>query len=250
LTAAGRSAGTIRGRIATINWVARRLTGTPSQDDLVAIMATAGWSRDYRRYVRSTLVGFYDYLVETGVADVNVARKLPTVPESPAAPRPVTDSMWADLLAVAAPRERLMARLAGEAGLRRAEVAAVHRDDLTSDTDGYSLIVRGKGARQRVVPITDDLAAAILAWCAEGYLFPGRDNGHLSPDCVGRVLSELLPIGWSMHKLRHRYASRGYAGTHNLRAVQEALGHASVATTQRYTAVTTSEVRKVSESAA
>ncbi len=53
-----------------------------------------------------------------------------------------------------------------------------------------------------------------------------------------------------MHKLRHRYASKGYAGTGNIRAVQEALGHASVATTQRYTAVTSREVRAVSEAAA
>ncbi|EUA18515.1 phage integrase family protein [Mycobacterium xenopi 3993] len=53
-----------------------------------------------------------------------------------------------------------------------------------------------------------------------------------------------------MHKLRHRYATRGYAGTGNLRAVQEALGHASVATTQRYTAVSAREIRAVAEAAA
>ena len=66
-----------------------------------------------------------------------------------------------------------------------------------------------------------------------------------------RIARELCgPKGWSMHKLRHRYASRGYAGTKDIRAVQEALGHASVATTQRYTAVTSREVRAVSEAAA
>ena len=58
-----------------------------------------------------------------------------------------------------------------------------------------------------------------------------------------------MPPGWSAHKLRHRYATRGYAVTRNLRAVQVALGHASVATTQRYTATTEPEVRAVAEAA-
>ena len=67
---------------------------------------------------------------------------------------------------------------------------------------------------------------------------------------MGELISALMPDGWTMHKLRHRYASRGYARTRNLRAVQLALGHASVATTERYTMVTSDEVRLVSEAAA
>lgn len=144
-----------------------------------------------------------------------------------------------------------MARLAGEAGLRRAEVAQVHSDDLIRDLHGWSLIVHGKGGKQRVVPLTDELVAVFRQHCTRhGYLFPGQIEGHISPRWVGRMISQLMPPGWSMHKLRHRYATRGYAGTGNLRAVQEALGHASVATTQRYTAVSSSEVRRVSEAAA
>lgn len=84
----------------------------------------------------------------------------------------------------------------------------------------------------------------------DGYLFSGQIDGHISPGHVGVLLSRLMPAGWSMHKLRHRYATRGYAGTGNLRAVQEALGHASVATTQRYTAVSSAQVRAVTEAAA
>ena len=147
-----------------------------------------------------------------------------------------------------------MARLAGEAGLRRAEVAQVHRDDLGEDINGWSLIVRGKGDKQRIIPITDSLANAINEYSSgyspRGFLFPGQIDGHISPNRVGVVLSKLMPPGWSMHKLRHRYASRGFAGTHNIRAVQEALGHSSVATTQRYTAVSSRDVRAVSEAAA
>jgi integrase/recombinase XerC len=121
--------------------------------------------------------------------------------------------------------------------------------EITKRSDGWSLIVVGKGNRQRVVPITQDLAAEIACYRGHGYLFPGQIDGHMSPEWVGAVLSRLMPPGYTAHKLRHRFATRGYAGTHDLRAVQEALGHASVATTQRYTAVSSREVRLVSEAA-
>jgi integrase len=143
-----------------------------------------------------------------------------------------------------------MALLAGEAGLRRAEVARAHCDDLLADIDGWSLVVHGKGGRQRVVPITERLAAEIQAAHSQGYLFPGHVDGHISVPYVGQLISALMPPGYSMHKLRHRFATRGYAGTGNLRAVQEALGHASVATTQRYTAVAARDIRAVAEAAA
>ncbi len=108
----------------------------------------------------------------------------------------------------------------------------------------------GKGWRQRVVPLTDRLAREVRCHCRHGgYLFPGKINGHISAEWVGTRISALMPEGWTMHKLRHRYATRGYTATRNLRAVQLALGHASVATNERYTAVTTREVRAVSEAA-
>ena len=90
-------------------------------------------------------------------------------------------------------------------------------------------LVHGKGDKQRVVPISDDLANAIREYCLNGYLFPGQIEGHISAQWVGATISELMPPGWSMHKLRHRF---------------------SVATTQRYTAVATDEVRAAAMSAA
>ena len=166
------------------------------------------------------------------------------------APKPATDEIWRHILDNADQRTRLMARLAAEAGLRRAEVALVHTDDLVAGIDGPELIVHGKGDKQRVVPITATLAAEMSSAQLGGFLFPGQIDGHMSPEAVGRCVSKMMPPGWSIHKLRHRFASRGYAGTGNLRAVQEALGHASVATTQRYTAVAAREIRAVAEAAA
>lgn len=253
LTAGGSSKETVRVRRGVVRFTARHLQGTPSAvttGQLVDLCASHQWSNDHRRGVRTALIGFYDWL-----GGDNPARGLPQVPESKPRPRPVTDTIWKELLDSAPPRERLMARLAGEAGLRRAEVAQVHRDDLVEDNTGWSLIVKGKGGKQRTVPITDCLADAINGYRPgeynpRGFLFPGQIDGHISANRVGVALSRLMPEGWSMHKLRHRYASKGFAGTGNLRAVQEALGHASVATTQRYTAVASRDVRAVSEAAA
>jgi integrase len=134
--------------------------------------------------------------------------------------------------------------------MRRAEVAQCHLNDLLRDDGGWSLLIHGKGGKQRVVPIPLGMADAIRAFCAGGFLFPGQIDGHISAHYVGKQLSALMPAGWSMHKLRHRYASRGLAGTGDLLAVRDALGHASVATTQIYTAVAKNGVRAVSEAAA
>lgn len=258
MMAASRSANTIHTRRGVVRYTALRLKSQHPRDvtlgQLLRLMSTKEWSTDYRKSFRAGTVQFFDHCVKSGVCDTNPALELPRAPESTPKPRPVTDAAWQALLAAAPPREKLMARLAAEAGLRRAEVACLHRQDLIEEADGWTLIIRGKGDKQRMVPITESLALAVReyrsGWTPRGYVFPGGDNGHVSANWVGKLVSDLLPPGWSMHKLRHRYATRGYAGTRDLRAVQEALGHASVATTQRYTAVTRTEVRRVSESAA
>lgn len=249
----GVAATTLRLRRDHVRAIARR-SGTfhPRQLTLATIVGLCSenpWSNDHRKGVRTSLTSFYEWAVSNGVASDNPAARLPRVRESKPRPRPAPDAVWQHLLAQAGPRERLMALLAGEAGLRRTEVAQCHRDDLIDDLHGWSLLVRGKGDKQRIVPITDRLASEIRTFCPAGYLFPGAIGGHISPGWVGTIISELMPPGWSMHKLRHRFATRGYAGTGNLRAVQEALGHASVATTERYTAVSRREVRSVAEAA-
>ncbi|MEE3066543.1 MAG: tyrosine-type recombinase/integrase [Actinomycetota bacterium] len=261
LKLAGRRHGTIQLRRDHIRSIARRSrTERPDEitlSTLVSLCSERNWSNEHRRSVRTSLISFYDWAIEMELVSFNPAVKLPKVKPPAPAPRPAPDDVWEELIAAAPPRERLMARLAGEAGLRRSEVALVHSDDLIRDVTGWSLIVHGKGGKQRVVPLNDGLAAEFRLMCTRhGYVFPGQVveaghvDGHVSASWVGISLSRLMPTGWSMHKLRHRFATLGYAGTGNLRAVQEALGHASVATTQRYTAVSNVEVRSVSDAAA
>jgi integrase len=194
-------------------------------------------------------VSFFDWCISNAIVDTNPATGLPAVRGDTPRPRPATDDIWQDLIATAPARELLMIRLAGEAGLRRGEVALCHRNDLIEDPRGSSLIVHGKGRKQRVVPITDSLAKAIRAYCQHGFLFPGQIDGHLSVQYVGTQIGRLMPPGYTMHTLRHLFASRAYRGSRNLRAVQMLLGHASVATTERYCAVDDSEIRAAMESA-
>lgn len=255
LRISGKRDATIRLRRDHVRSIARRSrTSHPGEVTLsllVTLCSERPWSPEHRKGVRASLVSFYEWAVQHEVVGDNPAARLPKVKPPAPAPRPAPDNVWVELLAAAAARERLMARLAAEAGLRRAEVAVVHSDDLIRDLQGWSLIVHGKGGKQRVVPLTDDLVAEFRALTTHrGYLFPGQIDGHISAQWVGIMISRLMPPGWSMHKLRHRFATLGFAGTGNLRAVQEALGHASVATTQRYTAVSTREVRSVADAAA
>lgn len=253
LRASGRSRETICARRKHLRATARHLGNhsafTVTYDDLIAMFGQAEWSNYHRRSRRTALVAFYDWAIAAKLTTRNPANQLPKVADPPPRPRPTPDDVWNQLLAAADPRTTLIARLAAEAGLRRSEIAQVNADDLVIDLGGWSLIVHGKGGRQRVVPLTDSLADAIRAYRTSGYLFPGRFDGHISPGYLSRLVSRLMP-GWSLHTLRHRYASRGFAGTGNLRAVQLALGHSSVATTQIYTAVSTRDVRAVSDAAA
>lgn len=252
---------TIRARRGHVRMIARRSqTSHPrfvTISLLVEITSSADWSNDHRKGVRTSLISFYDWATANGIVSENPAVLLPQVSASPPNPRPTPDHVWVALLDAAPPRERMMARLAGEVGMRRAEVACCHRRDLFCDASGWMLLIHGKGGKERVVPVTDSLAAAIVEFRPEqGYLFPSLDRWgnelapHLGPIQVGKLISDLMPEGWTMHKLRHRFASRGLAGTNDLIAVQEALGHVSVATTQRYVKITRDKVRAVAEAAA
>lgn len=238
LRAAGRSAQTIATRTEQISWLAtwarRRSPWELTTEDLLDFMDEhKGWARETRRGVRSALRGFYRWGLATDRADRDPAAGLPPVRPGEPRPRPATDPAYRAALAAAGPRERLMIRLAAEVGMRRAEVAVVHSRDLLEDLDGWSLLVHGKGDKERLVPLPDGLAAA-LRRLPRGYAFPGQIDGHLSPRYVGKLVGRLLPEGTTMHALRHRFATLAYQVDHDVFTVQELLGHASPATTRRY----------------
>lgn len=220
-----------------------RETGAPTPwdltaDDLADWLAGHRWSRNTAHKARSVLTGFYRWAYELGHTEDNPAEALPRVRLLPPTPHPASEDAYRAALTDAGPDDALMLRLAAEAGLRRAEVAAVHSRDLRPDTAGrWWLTVRGKGERTRRLPLGRDLAT-LLRDRPDGYAFPGKADGHLSPAYVGLRISALLPDGVTMHALRHRFATRTYAATRDLFAVQRLLGHASPTTTQIYVQTT------------
>lgn len=120
----------------------------------------------------------------------------------------------------------------------------VHSNDVLGAPGRYSLLVHGKGRKQRTVPISDGLAQIILD--AEGYLIPGRIDGHMSAAYASKLISRAMQGEGTAHPLRHLAATEWLrVDGSNLRIVQELLGHSSVATTQIYTQIMDDEKRDI-----
>ena len=208
-------------------------------DDIARYLADQDWTANTRRSVQASVRAFFRWAVGSGRRDDDPTAELLPVHGEPGRPRPCPESAVRVALMRAGERERLMVALGSSAGLRRAEIARVRSDQVSRSLDGWSLQVRGKGGKVREVPITDGLVAMIQnAAPSGGWCFPSPDrNGPLTPAHVGKLIARTLPDHWTTHTLRHRFASAAYRADRDIRAVQELLGHASVATTQIYTAL-------------
>ena len=145
-------------------------------------------------------------------------------------------------------------------GLRLSEALGLTRAE--APLKPGTLIVTGKGNKQRHVPVLPAVAEAIAAYVAacpyrlapEDMLFVGARGGALHPRLVQGRLQELrgylgLPESATPHALRHSFATHLLAGGGDLRAIQELLGHASLSTTQRYTAVDAAQLVAVYDKA-
>ena len=130
-------------------------------------------------------------------------------------------------------------------GLRATELVSLPRNAVSPDKP--YLILRGKGGRERLVPISDKARAAVAEWAAlvprdSLWLFP-TGKKHLSRVRLYQLLKELgtaagiPPARISPHVLRHAFATHLLEGGADLRALQMLLGHADIATTQIYTHV-------------
>ena len=239
LKAAGLSAQTIKSRRYKMVHLAALLMPSGPEDvtteQIVQAFARQQWKPETRKAYRNTISSLFRWLHKSGRRADDPSLDVPRVKKPHAHPRPCPDRYIAAAMEMATPSEKLMVRLGAECGLRRGEIARVHSDDVVADSAGHSLIVRGKGDKQRIVPLPDDLAGIIMD--ARGYLFPGRFGGHVEESYIGDHISRLLPDGYAAHTLRHRFATTAYAATHDLFVVAELLGHESVETTEHYVAM-------------
>lgn len=246
LRAAGLSAQTIKSRRYKMVHLAALLMPSGPKDvtteQIVQAFARQQWKPETRKAYRNTISSFFRWLHKSGRRSDDPSLDVPRVKKPHAHPRPCPDRYIAAAMEMATPSERLMIRLGAECGLRRGEIARVHSDDVVADSAGRSLIVRGKGDKQRIVPLPDDLAGIIMD--ARGYLFPGRFGGHVEESYIGDHISRLLPDGYAAHTLRHRFATTAYAATHDLFVVAELLGHESVETTEHYVAMPDGRLRE------
>jgi site-specific recombinase XerD len=154
----------------------------------------------------------------------------------------------------AAVRDQLIIELALGSGLRVSELANLKVEELFLKKGQNSLHVRnGKGGKNRVVQFGANLKEQILQYLDyrksdSPYLFPSQRRECMTPSAIQQVFKRWaaraeIPRRYSIHSLRHTYATRLYrASGYNLRAVQKQLGHSSVSTTQIYADVMDSDV--------
>lgn len=246
LKAAGLSAQTIKSRRYKMAHLAALLMPSGPEDvtteQIVQAFARQQWKPETRKAYRNTISSFFRWLHKSGRRADDPSLDVPRVKKPHAHPRPCPDRCITAAMQKATPSEKLMVRLGAECGLRRGEIARVHSDDVVADSAGHSLIVRGKGDKQRIVPLPDDLANTVME--TKGYLFPGRFGGHVEESYIGDHISRLLPDGYAAHTLRHRFATTAYAATHDLFVVAELLGHESVETTEHYVAMPDGRLRE------
>lgn len=203
----------------------------------------------------SAVRGFYRFLAREGIRSDDPSLLLDAPQVRPALPKYLAESEVDALLAAGG--DSVVGRAALEllysTGLRVSELLGVRRIALRGDAD--TLIVRGKGAKERMVLLSHPAraaAAALVATTPGPWLFAGRDPRRaMTRQGLGLVLKQVAleagldPARVSPHVLRHSFASHMLARGADLRSLQILLGHADIATTQIYTHVLTERLQEL-----
>src|SRR3954447_3868135 len=209
----------------------------------------------------------YRWLAQEGVVNQNPAKlvatprlpkKLPRVPTIEEM-NSVLDGKMPDTAAFPE-RDRLMLELLYGCGIRNSELTGINLDDIRLSAE--AILIRGKGKKERYVPFGDSVKSALAAYLPARQsslaevrkntpaLLINRRGGRLTTRSVGRIIKQIavakgLSPDVHPHTLRHAFGTHMLEEGADLRAIQELLGHERLATTQRYTQLTSAHITRV-----
>jgi integrase/recombinase XerC len=239
--------------------------------DFLAHLSEQSYSAATMARKIATLRSFYKWGERRGLAATNPMTLIRTPRQNKRLPKAITLEQVERLLSapddneVLGARDRAMLETLYSTGIRVSELVDLNFDDV--DDSGEALKVRGKGKKERVVPLGSHALQALShyrnlvrkdsrfasAWGAERRvrpLFINKHGGRISSRSVRRKLDKYLrQVGLdptiSPHTLRHSFATHLLDNGADLRSVQELLGHQSASTTQVYTHLTSQRLREV-----
>ena len=243
--------------------------GTAEADEAVlrawlVAQSTAGMSARTAARRLSAVRQFYRFLLREGVREDDPTQLLDSPRLPPGLPKFLSEAEVDALLAATARLKPAQGRRAAAAleilyatGLRVSELLGLPRGALSADRQ--MLMVRGKGGKERVVPLSAAARVAAAALVAgrddpkdSRWLFPGRDPGQaMTRQGFALLLKQVAlaggldPARVSPHVLRHSFASHMLARGADLRSLQMLLGHADIATTQIYTHVLAERLQRL-----
>ena len=195
----------------------------------------AQWSRaTYYGHLRS----YFTFAMENNLLTVDPMARMHRPKAGKSIPRPLSPAQVAVVTGAAKPNVHAWLTLALYAGLRAHEIAKIRGEDVDED----QLYVFGKGGQGAFVPTHPLVWALAQSRPRAGWWFPTSRavSGHVSNMTISTVTSRLFAangIEGSIHRCRHTYATALLRSGVNIRVVQELMRHASLASTQRYTAV-------------
>lgn len=203
----------------------------------------------------SSLRRYFGFLVEEGFRENDPSDALPRPGLVRSLPKTLSHAEIANLFQLIAEEldcepvkpatirlSAIMELLYGS-GFRASELVSLQRSSVSGDKP--YLIIKGKGGKERLVPISQQARAAVHQWAEfvdpkEKWLFPSR-KGHISRIRLYQIIKEhavragINPASISPHVLRHAFATHLLEGGADLRALQTLLGHSDISTTQIYT---------------
>ena len=209
----------------------------------------------------SSLKSFFNYLLNTNLIESTVVQSLRTPKQKKSLPRPISSELAIETIKHAQDMEKekwigmrnksILMLLYG-CGLRISEALNLNFEDINEND---YLIIKGKGNKERMVPLMDYIKNDIENYiheCPKNFmkddpLFVGKRLDRLSPRIIQYVLEKIrhnlsLPETATPHALRHSFATHLLDSGGDLRTIQELLGHSSLSTTQKYTKVETEKL--------